>query len=299
MNYYIFIRPLIGAGIGYVTNWIAVKMLFRPINPIKIGKFTLPFTPGIIPKNKERIAIAIGNSISENLLTEDDLKANLLSIEKKEEIQRNLLESINYSISQNPNTTIKDILISYIPENQLDSFKQNISQELTESIYQSIQEADLGTLISEQILIVAKEKLKGSLLGVFGGNSIIESMKPELTLKINEYINNNGEILINGMINKEVNKIENKNISEIIETQDENSSLIQMIMSIYEKIILEKLPSFLKTINISKIVSDKIISMPTLEVEKLILEIMKKELNALVNLGALIGFILGLINLLF
>ena len=55
MNYSLIIRPLIGAVIGYVTNWIAVKMMFRPLHEKKIGKFTIPFTPGIIPRNKDRI----------------------------------------------------------------------------------------------------------------------------------------------------------------------------------------------------------------------------------------------------
>ena len=36
--------PLIGAVIGYCTNYIAVKMLFRPLYPVKIGNWTLPFT---------------------------------------------------------------------------------------------------------------------------------------------------------------------------------------------------------------------------------------------------------------
>ena len=41
--------PLIGAVIGYFTNYLAVKMLFHPRKAIKVGKFTLPFTPGAIP----------------------------------------------------------------------------------------------------------------------------------------------------------------------------------------------------------------------------------------------------------
>ena len=41
MDYYLILRPLIGAGIGYVTNWIAVKMMFRPLNPIKIPKIVI------------------------------------------------------------------------------------------------------------------------------------------------------------------------------------------------------------------------------------------------------------------
>ena len=42
--------PIIGGVIGYCTNWLAIKMLFRPYNEIKIRGRVLPFTPGIIPK---------------------------------------------------------------------------------------------------------------------------------------------------------------------------------------------------------------------------------------------------------
>lgn len=50
------IKPIIGAFIGYVTNDITVRMLFRPLNSVYIGKFHVPFTPGIIPKGKGRLA---------------------------------------------------------------------------------------------------------------------------------------------------------------------------------------------------------------------------------------------------
>ena len=297
MNYYIFARPIIGAGIGYITNWIAVKMLFRPLKPVKIGKFTLPFTPGIIPKNQERIAIAIGDSISQNLLTEESLRTTLLSEEKKMEIKKHLENALTKYVEDHPDTTIRDLIIPIIPEDKLIVLKSKISSDLTTSILESIKEANLAETISEQIQISAITKLKGSLLGVFGGNALISSLGPEITANINTYIEENGDEVIRGMINKELDKTENKNISVLIE--ESNSSLVSFMMDLYEKIIIEKLPSLLETINISKIVSDKIISMPTLEVERLILEIMKKELNALVNLGALIGFILGLLNLLF
>ena len=70
-------------------------------------------------------------------------------------------------------------------------------------------------------------------------------------------------------------------------------------MNIYEKVITDSMPKFIKTMNISKIISDKIEAVDILEVERLIFDIMKKELNTLVNLGAVIGFMLGLLNLLF
>ena len=53
----------------------------------------------------------------------------------------------------------------------------------------------------------------------------------------------------------------------------------------------------LSLIDVSQIAEDQINQMDVLELEKLILSVMKKELNAIVNLGALIGLILGLINL--
>ena len=48
--------PLVGGFIGLITNGIAIKMLFRPHYPVKIGNIKLPFTPGLIPKEKPRIA---------------------------------------------------------------------------------------------------------------------------------------------------------------------------------------------------------------------------------------------------
>lgn len=295
MNYYLIIRPIIGAGIGYITNWIAVKMLFRPLNPVKIGKFTLPFTPGIIPKNKERIAISIGNAISENLLTEDSLRSTLLSEEKKLEIKQSIEAYL-----QNNNETIGNILTSYIPQETLGEIENSISINITDSIFTSIKDVNIGNIISNQIMNIVSEKLKGSILGMLGGKSVMASFGPEIAEGINYYVDTNGKELISSIVTNEIIKIENKKISDLSnDINKTNIDLTSIIMSIYETVILEKLPSLLKTINISKIVSDKIISMPTLEVEKLILEIMKKELNALVNLGALIGFILGLLNLLF
>ncbi|MBR6349380.1 MAG: DUF445 family protein, partial [Lachnospiraceae bacterium] len=44
--------PIIGCIIGAFTNFIAIKMLFRPLKPVYIGKFRVPFTPGVIPKHQ-------------------------------------------------------------------------------------------------------------------------------------------------------------------------------------------------------------------------------------------------------
>ena len=175
-----------------------------------------------------------------------------------------------------------------------------LSNNLTYSIFETVKNSNLGNVVADQIVIAAKERLKGSVLGLLGGKAIVSSISETASIKINEYINLNGKNLINKIIISEVNKITNSSVADITtKINTSNIDIINILINIYETFIIEKLPDIIKFIDISTIVKQKINSMDILELEKLILFIMKKELNALVNLGALIGFILGMINLLF
>lgn len=73
------IAPLLGGVIGYITNDIAIRMLFRPHKAKYVFGVHVPFTPGIIPKEKGRIAEAVGGVISENLMNKEVLEKYLLS----------------------------------------------------------------------------------------------------------------------------------------------------------------------------------------------------------------------------
>lgn len=66
--------PVVGGVIGYFTNDIAIKMLFRPYRPIYLGGRRLPFTPGLIPSNQERLAKRISDTIMGSLLTPEELQ---------------------------------------------------------------------------------------------------------------------------------------------------------------------------------------------------------------------------------
>lgn len=298
MDYNILIRPLIGAGIGYITNWIAVKMMFRPLKPIKFGKFTLPFTPGIIPKNKPRLAETIGNTISKDLLTDEDFKNVLLSDSVKNEIKEKIINYLN-SIAEK-DCSLEEFIFTHIEKDEFNRAISNIEKLLTNKIYNSVIEANLAGLIAEQIEIAAKEKLKGSMLGMLGGNAIISSFTSTISTKLDEYLNSNGEELISNIVKKEISSYATKPVSEVMaKLSDSGIDFISFIMNIYEKVVTQQISNLLKCINISQIVTDKINKMDVLELEKILLLIMKKELNALVNLGALIGFVLGFFNLLF
>ncbi|MBE9102923.1 DUF445 domain-containing protein [Vacuolonema iberomarrocanum] len=66
--------PVLGGIIGYFTNDVAIKMLFRPYRPIYFWGRRLPFTPGLIPSNQERLAQRVSSAIMGSLLTPDELQ---------------------------------------------------------------------------------------------------------------------------------------------------------------------------------------------------------------------------------
>jgi uncharacterized membrane protein YheB (UPF0754 family) len=68
-----FIPPLLGAFIGYVTNYIAIRMLFRPLRPWRILGVRLPLTPGIIPSKRFELAEKMGDMVGSHLLTSEDV----------------------------------------------------------------------------------------------------------------------------------------------------------------------------------------------------------------------------------
>lgn len=77
--------PVLGGIIGYFTNDLAIKMLFRPYRPIRVGGRILPFTPGLIPRNQERLAKRISDTIMNSLLTPEELQnlaRRLLQLER-------------------------------------------------------------------------------------------------------------------------------------------------------------------------------------------------------------------------
>lgn len=61
--------PLLGAMIGYLTNSIAIRMLFRPLREWRVLGVRVPFTPGVIPRRRHELAESIGDMVSRELLT--------------------------------------------------------------------------------------------------------------------------------------------------------------------------------------------------------------------------------------
>jgi uncharacterized membrane protein YheB (UPF0754 family) len=81
------IPPLAGAVIGYITNAVAIKMLFRPLKEIRFLGIRLPFTPGILPRQRHKLAENIGAIVERQLLTPEILIARLRREDVREKLK--------------------------------------------------------------------------------------------------------------------------------------------------------------------------------------------------------------------
>ncbi|MCX7595160.1 MAG: DUF445 family protein [Fischerella sp.] len=92
--------PILGGIIGYFTNDIAIKMLFRPYRAIYIGRRRIPFTPGLIPRNQERLAKNISDTIMGSLLTPEELQNLARRLLQTERVQAAILWLLRMAIDQ-------------------------------------------------------------------------------------------------------------------------------------------------------------------------------------------------------
>lgn len=92
--------PVLGGIIGYFTNDIAIKMLFRPYRAIYIAGRRVPFTPGLIPRNQERLAKNISNTIMGSLLTPQELQNLARRLLQTERVQAAILWLLQLAIEQ-------------------------------------------------------------------------------------------------------------------------------------------------------------------------------------------------------
>lgn len=316
-----FVAPLLGGLIGYITNDIAIRMLFRPHKAKYLFGIHIPFTPGIIPKEKGRIAEAIGGIISENLMNNEVLEKYLLSDEMIGKV-RSAVEGFISTQQQNQESVAR-FLGHYLSKDEIDSIAQNINQSITKQTYEKLADSSVGDKVAHIAIDHVAQKLtidgaqellsgiggalgglKGMAAGLFGGNIVAkflgmlrEPAEHFLAKNINTMLRDNGEEIVSNMIGGEVDHFLDKPVCKLLEGHEEQlAQTVDTIESIYRSIITEHLPKILESIDISKIVRERINEMDVNETEKLIFQVMDKELKAIVWLGALLGLLMGCIN---
>lgn len=192
----ILMLTVVGGLIGWITNILAIKLLFRPINPIKIPILNIEIL-GLIPKRKNEIAANIGEVISTELLSMDDILNQALNNSNGENFNSYITDKIKNIINEKLNIIpmpfrmmatpyIDEILNKEVPSaideisaDLLVKAKENVN--IQNIVEEKINELDLEKL--EDIIIkVAKKELKhieilglvlGAIIGVLQGILVI------------------------------------------------------------------------------------------------------------------------------
>jgi uncharacterized membrane-anchored protein YjiN (DUF445 family) len=99
---------IIGAAIGYITNDIAIKMLFRPLAEKRLFGIRLPLTPGIIPKNRHKLAVSLGKTVSDQLLNAEVLSRRF----KEDDFKRAVGKSVEALVSGLLDTRLESLRFS-------------------------------------------------------------------------------------------------------------------------------------------------------------------------------------------
>lgn len=185
----IILIPTIAALIGWITNFIAIRMLFRPRQPINLGVCTLH---GLVPKRQAEIARSIGEAVARDLINHDDITSVLKLPETKRKISGEIEQEIDGFIrgfaEQNPMvamflqgealTKVRGALISQLEERTPRLIEHVVSAVEEKVDFQQIVESKVATLeldrLEELIHRVASRELRtiellGGVLGFLVG----------------------------------------------------------------------------------------------------------------------------------
>ncbi len=86
--------PLVSALVGYLTNWVAIRMLFRPHKEKRLFGLRLPFTPGLIPRKRAELAESIAQAVGEHLLTEEAISRRFAAPEMRAKLAELIHEQV-------------------------------------------------------------------------------------------------------------------------------------------------------------------------------------------------------------
>jgi len=216
-----FIGSLVGAVIGYITNWLAIKMLFRPHKEIRIFNIKVPFTPGLIPKERSRIAKNVGESVGHHILTKETIIKSLCSenmnnqldlwVQNKVESMKNSEDTVEKKakdllgdeyckIMKNVNKNISKLLIDYINEEEV---KKGIAQYTYAQIMSKL-EAKPQIISESKLYNIIKNKLLDSAIEYKDSKDFYKSIQKVLKDNIEKLVildKNFGEIIPKGITN--------------------------------------------------------------------------------------------------
>ncbi len=268
----------LSAVIGCFTNYIALKMLFRPYEKKQLFGLPVPFTPGIIPMRRRDIAKAIGRLVSEDLMDDAAVEAALC--------EKQVIDSINTGLMQ------------YTM--QFDKENHALPSRIADGIADRISKSGLEQLVTQEVFQMLKARMDNSIAALLVKDQILMDIAATFGEKVQSYVENEGRIAISKKIEQEILELNHMPIVDILDKYEVDQMMVRTeIARCYTNTIHTQIAGVMEAVNIGKIVEEKVNAMEMQELERITFKVMRHELHAIIYLGAFIGFLLGLLHLLF
>jgi uncharacterized membrane protein YheB (UPF0754 family) len=155
------VMVVVGAFIGGLTNSIAIRMLFRPFNTLYIGKFKVPFTPGLIPKRRNQLAVQLGETVTNHLLTAEGVQAKINDTAFRSEMTELVQGEVKRFLQSD--ITIKELLKKDFGVEDVQSRIQTTTETwLTNRMKKMLEESnskEMKDVLPEKFVAAGEEKL--------------------------------------------------------------------------------------------------------------------------------------------
>ncbi|MBU5227502.1 DUF445 family protein [Clostridium senegalense] len=229
---------IIGAIIGYFTNWLAIKMLFKPHKEVRFLGIKVPFTPGLIPKEKDRIAKSVGDAVGDHLLDKETIIDSLCSEKISNSIK--LYFKNKFLRVKESEKTIGNILDTSLQLNIDNALKESISSTILNSEINEKIKRESSLVIEKQLLKIIEKNPKEVLL-----HKDYDKLKNNLIHKGNEYLDSE-DLIAN------INNILEKNIKNLQDSEDKIKNVLPegliIALKVYACDNREKIAQYLKDI---------------------------------------------------
>ncbi len=166
----LFLIPLISAFIGWITNVLAVKMLFHPRIPFRVLGITIQ---GIFPKRRLLIAERLANVVTEQLFSSDDLRLMIQEVATSDAtlvlVKGKMLEMIKRRLPEHIpmfNMFVGDETLTLIVEAVMPDIKAMLAEFARGENFSVINDLRLNKMISERVATFSDDKLEALLMGI-------------------------------------------------------------------------------------------------------------------------------------
>lgn len=278
--------PVIGAVIGAFTNYIAIKMLFRPLTEKRIGKFRIPLTPGVIPKHQEELAESLSRTVYQNFFTNSDIEGIFMS----EEMEDAFVEKIYQTISQIEIKSISDALD--------EDAKLNIKESVYQKIHQLVENSNIEDVVTEQAETIIRSKTQSGLASKLLNESITGKFSRLIGIEVANYIKEHDMEILRPILEQQIETLKEADAGTFLSEIGADKEKICLIMkNAYRGFMKNAKTTIAETFHIKEFIYQKIMELNPADMERLVNEAVKREMNYLVYLGGLLGFLIGIINI--